>query len=149
MKVILQQDVKGQGKKGQLVEVSDGYARNFLLPKNLAVEATAAAMNAMQIQNAAKEHHLAEERAHAMEQGAKLKDKTVRVEATCGAGGRLFGAVTGKEVADAIAAQYGISVPKNKLTLPDTVKSIGTFTIKVKLHTDVNVPMVLSVEEKK
>ena len=144
MKVILLQDVKGHGKKGQLVEASDGYARNYLLPKKLAIEANATNLNALKISDEAKKHHAAEEKAAAERDGARLRGKTVRVTAKSGTGGRLFGAVTSKEIAETIKAQCGIDVPKNKI-VADAIKTLGTFSIKVKLHPDVAVEMTVCV----
>ena len=135
MKVILQQDVKGHGKKGQLVEASDGYARNYLLPRKLAVEATAANLNAMKLQDAAKQD------------AARLSGKSLRILVKSGTGGRLFGAVTSKEIAETIKEQCGVEVPKNKIVLADTIKTLGTFTVKIKLHPDVSAEMTLYVAD--
>ena len=148
MKVILQQDVKGQGKKGQMVEVSDGYARNFLFPKKLAVEATADNVNTMKLQEKARLAKLAEEKAQAEAIAAQLKELTVRVVAKGGNGGRLFGAVTTKEVSDALKAQHSIEINKAKLVLEEPIKSFGGYEIKAKLGHDVNaVVKVVVVEE--
>ena len=144
MKVILQQDVKGHGKKGQLVEASDGYARNYLIPKKLAIEATSSNINALKIADEAKKFHAAEEKAAAEQDGARLRGKTVRVTAKSGTGGRLFGAVTSKEIAENIKNQCGIEVPKNKI-VADAIKTLGTFGIKVKLHPEVTVEMTVCV----
>ena len=137
MKVILQQDVKGQGKKGQMVNVSDGYARNFLFPKKLAVEATADNVNTMKLQEKAKAAKLAEEKAQAQAVAEQLKELTVRVVAKGGNGGRLFGAVTTKEVSDALKAQHGIEISKAKLVLDEPIKSFGGYELKAKLGHDV------------
>lgn len=147
MKVILQQDVKGHGKKGQLVEASDGYARNFLLPRKLAVEATAANLNTMKIQDEAKKHKAEMEKAAAVEDATRLNGKTVRVEVKSGTGGRLFGAVTSKEIAEIIKAQCGVEVPKNKVVMNDTIKTLGTFGVKIKLHPDVTAEMTVFVTD--
>ena len=128
MKVILQQDVRGQGKKGQLVEVSDGYARNFLLPKKLAVTATAENVNTMKQQ----------EKAEAVALAKKLEGIMVKISAKSGEGGRLFGAVTGKEVSDALAAQHGVVIPKTKLVLDEPIKSCGSYQIKAKLGYEIS-----------
>ena len=125
MKVILQQDVKGQGKKGQLIEASDGYARNFLLPRKLAVLATPEAMNTMQQQEKAKRAQEAAERAAALEVAEKLKGCTVKIAAKAGQGGRLFGSVTSKEISDALKAQFGMDIAKTKIVLPDPIKAFG------------------------
>ena len=148
MKVILQQDVKGQGKKGQMVEVSDGYARNFLFPKKLAVEATADNVNTMKLQEKARLAKLAEEKAQAQAIAEQLKELTVRVVAKGGNGGRLFGAVTTKEVSDALKAQHNIEINKAKLVLDEPIKSFGGYELKAKLGHDVNaIVKVVVVEE--
>ena len=137
MKVILQQDVKGQGKKGQLVEVSDGYGRNFLLAKKLAVLATPENMNTMKMQEKAKKAQEAAEKAEAQAISAKLKELTVKIVAKAGEGGRLFGAVTGKEIADALSKQHGITINKAKLVLDEPIKACGGYKIKAKLGYEV------------
>ncbi len=137
MKVILQQDVKGQGKKGQLIEASDGYARNYLLPRKLAVEATADNLNKMELQNKAKAAREAAEKAEAQAVAEKLKSCTVNIGATAGAGGRLFGAVTSKEIADALKEQHQIEIAKTKLVQDEPIKSFGTYEIKCKLGYEV------------
>ena len=148
MKVILQQDVKGQGKKGQMVNVSDGYARNFLFPKKLAVEATADNVNTMQLHEKARLAKLAEEKAQAQAIAEQLKEITVRVVAKGGNGGRLFGAVTTKEVSDALKAQSGIEINKAKLVLDEPIKSFGGYELKAKLGHDVTgVVKVVVVED--
>ena len=137
MKVILQQDVKGQGKKGQLVNVSDGYARNFLLPRKLAVEATADNVNKMKMQDKAKAAREAAEKAEAQAVAEKLQGLTVKVHAKAGTGGRLFGAVTSKEVSDALKEQCGIEIAKTKIVQDEPIKSFGTFSLKCKLGYEV------------
>ncbi|MGN0968162.1 MAG: 50S ribosomal protein L9 [Oscillospiraceae bacterium] len=137
MKVILQQDVKGQGKKGQMVDVSDGYARNFLLPKKLAVEASADNVNTMKLQEKARLAKLAEEKAQAEATAEQLKNLTVRIVAKAGTGGRLFGAVTTKEISDALKAQHNIDINKTKLVLDEPIKSFGGYDLKAKLGHDV------------
>ena len=138
MKVILQQDVKGQGKKGQMVEVSDGYGRNFLLPRKLAVEATAENVNTMKMQDKAKQARLAEEKAQAMAAAEQLKSCQVKIKARAGQGGKLFGSITSKEISDELKAQYGIDVGKSKIVLSDPIKSFGTFEVKCKLGSEVS-----------
>lgn len=133
MKVILQQDVKGQGKKGQLVDVSDGYARNFLLAKKLAVLATPENLNTMKQQDKAKKAQQAAEKAEAEATAKKLEGLTVKVAAKAGEGGRLFGAVTAKEVSEALAAQHGINIAKAKLVLDEPIKACGGYKLKAKL----------------
>lgn len=133
MKVILQQDVRGQGKKGQLVEVSDGYARNFLLPKKLAVLATAENVNTMKQQEKARKAQQAAEKAEAEALSKKLESLTVKVAAKAGEGGRLFGAVTAKEISECLAQQHGLNIAKTKLVLDEPIKACGGYKIKAKL----------------
>ena len=133
MKVILQQDVRGQGKKGQLVEVSDGYARNFLLPKKLAVPATAENVNTMKQQEKARQAQMAAEKAEAQALAKKLQGIQVKLAAKAGEGGRLFGAVTSKEIAEALSAQFGLNIAKTKLVLDEPIKACGGYQIKAKL----------------
>ena len=137
MKVILQQDVKGQGKKGQMIEASDGYARNFLLPRKLAVEATADNVNKMKMQDKARRAQEAAEKAEAQAIAEKLKSCTVKLTARAGSGGRLFGAVTSKEIADALKEQYGLEISKAKLVQEEPIKSFGTYELKCKLGYEV------------
>ncbi len=138
MKVILQQDVRGQGKKGQLVEVSDGYARNFLLPRKLAVAATAENLNAMKQQEKARKAQQAAEKAQAEETAKQLEGLMVKIPAKAGEGGRLFGAVTAKEVSEALTAQHGVNVAKTKLVMDEPIKSCGSYQIKCKLGYEVS-----------
>ena len=133
MKVILQQDVKGQGEKGQLVDVSDGYARNFLLPKKLAVIATAENLNTMKQQEKARKAQQAAEKAEAEALSKKLESLTVKVAAKAGEGGRLFGAVTAKEISECLAQQHGLNIAKTKLVLDEPIKACGGYKIKAKL----------------
>lgn len=133
MKVILQQDVRGQGKKGQLVDVSDGYARNFLLPKKLAVIATAENLNTMKQQEKARKAQQAAEKAEAEALAKKLESLTVKVTAKAGEGGRLFGAVTAKEISECLAQQHGLNIAKAKLVLDEPIKACGGYKIKAKL----------------
>ncbi|NCB64207.1 MAG: 50S ribosomal protein L9 [Clostridia bacterium] len=149
MKVILQQDVKGQGKKGQMIEASDGYARNFLLPRKLAVEATPDAMNKMKMQDKAKKAQEAAEKAEAEAVAVKLKESVVKLTAKAGTGGRLFGAVTSKEVSDALKEQYGMDVAKTKIVMEDPIKSYGTFELKCKLGYEVSGTIYVVVAEEK
>ncbi len=137
MKVILQQDVRGQGKKGQLVEVSDGYARNFLLPRKLAVLATAENVNTMKQQEKARKAQEAAEKAEAEATAKKLEGLMVKISAKAGEGGRLFGAVTAKEVSEALAAQHGVNIPKARLVLDEPIKACGGYQIKAKLGYEV------------
>lgn len=137
MKVILQQDVKGQGKKGQLVDVSDGYARNFLLAKKLAVLATPENVNTMKQQEKARKAQEAAEKAEAEALSKKLESVTVKVAAKAGEGGRLFGAVTSKEISEALNAQFSLNIAKTKLVLDEPIKACGSYKIKAKLGYEV------------
>ena len=147
MKVILQQDVKGQGKKGQLVDVSDGYARNFLLPKKLAVIATAENLNTMKQQEKARKAQQAAEKAEAEALSKKLESLTVKVAAKAGEGGRLFGAVTSKEIAEELNKQYGLNVPKQKIVLEEPIKTFGVHRVKAKLYQDIAGEILVQVVE--
>ena len=147
MKVILKQDVKGKGKKGQMIEAAEGYARNFLLPKGLAVEATADAVNTMKLQAKAKAKADAE--AEALAIAEKLKSCQVKIAAKGGEGGKLFGAVTGKEIAGALKEQFGMDVDGKKLVLEQPIKSFGSYEVKAKLGFEVSGTVyVLVIEEK-
>lgn len=146
MKVILQEDVKGKGKKGQLVDVSDGYARNFLLPKKLAVIATADNINTQNLMDKARREREALEKEEALALAAKLKDCPVTVTAKSGAGEKLFGSVTTKEISDAIKAQYGFDIAKTKL-VSEPIKAFGTYDIKCKLGYEITGTVKLIVKE--
>ena len=149
MKVILQQDVRGQGKKGQLVEVSEGYARNFLLPRKLAVPATADAINTMNLKEKARRAEEARQKEAAMAAAEQLKALLVKIPAKAGTGGRLFGAVTTKEISDALKAQHNVDIPKQKLVLDDPIKSFGTYQVKARLGFEISGTVnVLVCEEK-
>ena len=149
MKVILQKDVKGKGKKGQMIDVAEGYARNFLLPQKLAVLATADAMNTMNLQAKAKAKADAEAKAAALAIAEKLKSCQVKIAAKGGAGGKLFGAVTGKEIAAALKEQYAMEVDSKKLVLAEPIKSFGSYEVKAKLGYEISGTVyVLVVEEK-
>ena len=146
MKVILLQDVKGKGKKGQMIEVSDGYARNFMLPKKLAIEATADAVNTMRMNDKAAAEKAARERAAALEVSKQLRAMTLVVKAKGGGAGRLFGSVTNQEIADALAAQ-GIKLDKRKIVISDPIKSVGTYTVNCKLGYEITAPLTVKIEE--
>ena len=146
MKVILLQDVKGKGKKGQMLEVSDGYARNFMLPKKLAIEATADAINTMRMNDKATQERIAREKAEALDTANKLRQMTVVVKAKGGGAGRLFGSVTNAEVADALAKQ-GIKLDKRKIVLNETIKNVGTYTATCKLGYEISAPLTVKIEE--
>ncbi len=147
MKVILQQDVKGQGKKGQMVEVSDGYARNFLLPRKLALEATSDNINTMKVKEKARLAQIEREKEAAMENAKKLSSCTVKISAKAGKDGRLFGSVTAKEIAEALGQQFGIVLEKNRLVLSENIKSFGTFEVKCKLGHEITGSFKVSVTE--
>ena len=132
MKVIFLQDVRGQAKKGELKEVSDGYARNYLLPRNLVVEANKDNMNALALKEKAKKAQEARERAAAVENAEKLKGIVVTIRARSGGNGKLFGAVTSQEIADALKEQHGIEIEKNKLVQSDPIKAYGSYEVKCK-----------------
>ena len=146
MKVILLQDVKGKGKKGQMIEVSDGYARNFMLPKKLAQEATADAINTMMMNDKATQERIAREKAEALETSKKLRAMTLIVKAKGGGAGRLFGAVTNAEIATALEKQ-GIKLDKRKIVLNETIKNVGTYTATCKLGYEINAPLTVKIEE--
>lgn len=138
MKVIFNVDVKGQGKKGELKEVSSGYARNYLLPRNLATEATPDNLNAFKLKEKAKAAQIAKERAQAAEYAAKLGGVQVTIRAKAGANGKLFGAVTSQEISDALKEQFGMEIEKNKIVQAEPIKSYGSFTVKAKLGYEVS-----------
>ena len=146
MKVILLKDVKGQGKKGQLVEVSDGYARNFLLPRGLAQAATADNVNTMQMKEKAKREQEAKERAEAMALSKQMSEYLVKIPAKAGTGGRLFGAVTTKEISDQLKKQYGVDLPKAKMQA-EPIKSFGTYDVKCKLGYEITATLKVMVVE--
>ena len=145
MKVILTQDVKAQGKKGDIVTVSDGYARNFLLPKGLAIEADAKALNDQKNKDAAKQHKIDVEIAEAKEIAAKLEKITVVIKATSGSDSRLYGAVTVKEISEELSGQFGITIDKRKIVLDKPIKNYGEYTLDVKLYTKVSGKLKVSV----
>ena len=147
MKVILLQDVKGQGKKGQMLEVSDGYARNFMLPKKLAIEATPDAVNTMRMNDKATQERIAREKAEALDISKKLRELTVTVTAKGGGNGRLFGSITNAEVAEALAKQSGIKLDKRKIVLNDTIKNVGTYTVTCKLGYEITAPLSVKIQE--
>ena len=146
MKVILTQDVKGKGKKGQMIEVSDGYARNFMLPKKLAIEATPDAINTMKMNDKATQERIAREKAEALETSKKLRAMTLIVKAKGGGAGRLFGAVTNAEIASALEKQ-GVKLDKRKIVMNENIKSVGTYTVTCKLGYEINAPLSVKIEE--
>ncbi|MEA4814379.1 MAG: 50S ribosomal protein L9 [Oscillospiraceae bacterium] len=149
MKVILQQDVRGKGKKGQMAEVSDGYARNYLIPRKLAVEATADTMNTMKMQEKAKLAEEARNKVVAQETAEKLKNCVVKVSAKCGDGGRLFGAITSKEISEALLKQYSLDIGKQKIIQEEPIKNCGSYQLKVKLGYEITATLYVVVSEEK
>ena len=147
MKVILLQDVKGQGKKGQLIDVSDGYARNFLLPRKLAQEATADNINTMKMNDKALQEKRQREREEALALSKVLKEMTLVVSAKGGGAGRLFGSVTNQEIADALKAKSGITLDKRKIVISDPIKNVGTYTVQCKLGYEITAPLTVKIEE--
>ncbi len=147
MKVIFLQDVKGSGKKGELKEVSDGYARNMLLKKGLAVEATPENLNKLEGQKASAQHKIDVEKAAAQENKTKLDGNKVVIKAKAGTGGRLFGSVTAANVAQAVAEQYGVQLDKKKITLKSEIKAFGTFSAEIRLYTGISATVTVEVEE--
>lgn len=147
MKVILLQDVKALGKKGELVNASDGYARNFLLPKKLAKEANAQAMNEYKNAEDSKNYKIATQKAQAESDKKKLEGKKFKMTAKAGQGGRLFGSITAKQVAEEIKKQYNISVDKRKVVLECDIKEFGTYSAEVKLYTGISAKIDIQVSE--
>lgn len=147
MKVILLQDVRGKGKRGQLVEVSDGYARNYMLPRKLAMEATPDAINTMRMNDKATQERQAKERAEAVALSKKMKEMTLTVAAKGGGAGRLFGSVTNQEIADALSAA-GISLDKRKIILDEPIKTVGVYTVRCKLGYEITGELRVKIEEK-
>ena len=147
MKVIFLQDVKGQGKKGDMKEVSDGYARNYLLPRNLAAQATADNLNALKIKEKAAAAKAAKEKALAEENAKKLEEVQVIIRARSGGSGKLFGAVTSAEIASALKEQFGIDIEKNKIVQAEPIKTYGSYTVKAKLGYEVSGNINLLVVE--
>ena len=147
MKVILLQDVKGKGKKGQMLEVSDGYARNFMLPRKLAIEATPDAINTMRMTDKANQERIAREKAEALAVAKQLRELTLVVTAKGGGAGRLFGSVTNQEIADALAKKAGIKLDKRKIVISDAIKNVGTYTVTCKLGYEISAPLTVKIEE--
>jgi len=147
MKVILLQDVKGSGKKGEMLNVSDGYARNFLLPKKFAKEADSSAINEFNNKNSAKQHHLEVEQKTAEDLGNILRNKDIIVKAKAGVKGKLFGSITSKEISEQIKVLFNIDINKKKITFDSDIKSFGTFTAHIKLHSEVTTVINIVVKE--
>ena len=148
MKVVFLADVKGQGKKDQIKDVSDGYARNFLLPKGLAVVADAKVMNEIKNREASKQHKIDVERAEANAIAEKLSKITVKITAQAGADGKLYGSVTSKDIAEVLEKKFGIAIDKRKLALSDPIRAYGVYVLDVKLYADVIGKVNVSVSDK-
>ncbi|PJJ30010.1 50S ribosomal protein L9 [Lacrimispora celerecrescens] len=147
MEVVLLEDVKALGKKGQIVKVNDGYARNFILPKKLGIEATAKNLNDLKLQKANEARVAAEQLEAAKELGAKLSEATITLSIRAGEGGRAFGSVSGKEISAAIKNQLGYDIDKKKLVLPEPLKTFGSHEVPIKLHKDVTAKLNVKVVE--
>ncbi|MCD8122453.1 MAG: 50S ribosomal protein L9 [Clostridiales bacterium] len=147
MEIVLLQDVKSLGKKGQVVKVNDGYARNFILPKKLGVEATAKNLNDLKLQKANAEKVAAEQLAAAKALAAEIEKKSVKLSMRAGEGGRAFGSISGKEIAEAVSTQLGLQIDKKKLVMPDPIKTFGTHEVPVKLHREVTAKLAVEVTE--
>ena len=146
MKVILNQDVKGQGKKGDMIEVSDGYARNFLLPKNLAKEATKENINVLQGQKDSQEYRKKKELEEAQDIKEKVEAVKVTIKAKAGENGKLFGSVTSKDVSEELKMQHHIKIDKKKFVLPDGIKALGTTDVEIKIYPGVVAKLKVQVE---
>ncbi len=147
MKVILKQDVQGTGKKGELHDVSDGYAKNFLIKRGLAMEATAQAMNELKAREAAAQHRVQVDTERALAQVKEIKDKTVKLTAKAGANGKLFGSVTSKEVAEGLKAQYGLEIDKKKIVMESEIKAFGNYSAELKLYPNISAKIFVMVSE--
>ncbi len=147
MKVILLQDVHGKGKKGQMLEVSDGYARNYMLPRKIAMEATPDAINTMRMNDKAAAEKAAREKAEAMELSKKLREMTITVTAKGGGTGRLFGSVTSQEIADALFAATGVRLDRRKILISETIKNVGTYTVQCRLGYEITAPLTVKIQE--
>jgi ribosomal protein L9 len=146
MKVILKQDVKGLGKKEDLVNVSDGYARNFLFPRNMAVEANASNINVMNTRKDAEKSKKDRELAHAKELAAKFKDIVVVIKTKAGENGKLFGSITSKDIADKLKADFKLDIDKKKIVMVDSLKSLGTTEVEVKVYPEVSAKLTVKIE---
>ena len=145
MKVILLEDVKGVGKKGQVINASDGHARNFLLPRKLAIEATDSNLKSLETQQKKVQHKVAQEVAAAQDIAEKLQSQPIKISAKVGDKGRMFGSISNKEIAEAIQSQLGLAVDKKKIVLSDQVKTVGTYTATAKLHAQVSAKLDFEV----
>ncbi|NLY43775.1 MAG: 50S ribosomal protein L9 [Clostridiaceae bacterium] len=149
MKVILKEDIKGKGKKGELVNVSDGYARNYLLPKGLAVEATKTNINALEIQKQSQARKKEKEKQLAQELAEKLSRSTITIKAKAGENGKLFGSITSKDIADALQAQYKIDIDKKKIHLQESIKMLGVAEVEVRVYPEITAKLKVNVVEEK
>ena len=147
MKVILLQDVKGSGKKGELVNVSDGYGRNYLLPHKLAIEADAKAINEMKNAEQSKQFRIEQEKAAAKNNADKINNQTLKIVGKAGKGGKLFGSITSKEIASELKKKFGIDVDKRKVVLEVDIKTFGTYNCEVKLYTGISAKLKVMVTE--
>ena len=148
MKVILQQDIRGKGKRGQMIEVSDGYARNYMLPRKMAIEATPDTVNTLRMTDRANAEKRQREREEAFALSNRLKDMTVVVKAKGGGAGRLFGSVTTQEIADALKQTYDITLDKRKIVLDEQIKTVGLYTVRCKLGYEITADLKIKIEEK-
>lgn len=148
MKVILQQDIRGKGKRGQMIEVSDGFARNYMLPRKMAIEATPDNVNTMRMTDRANAEKRQREREEAFALSNRLKDMTVVVKAKGGGAGRLFGSVTTQEIADALKQTYDITLDKRKIVLDEQIKTVGLYTVRCKLGYEITADLKIKIEEK-
>jgi large subunit ribosomal protein L9 len=149
MKIIFLEDVKGQGKKGETKEVSDGYARNYLLPRKLAVEANADNMNALRLKEKARQAQIAAEKAKALENAKQLESVIVKISAKAGAGGKLFGSITSKEISEALAKQHGIEIEKQKIIQAEPIKTFGSYEVRCKFGYEISGTVHVMVTEEK
>ena len=146
MKVVLKADVKGHGKKGDLVDAADGYARNYLIPRGLAVEANASAINEMEGKRSSQAFHMEQEKQQALEMKEKLDGQTVRMRAKAGANGKLFGSITSKDVAEQIKMQLHVVVDRKKVVLPDGIKTLGTTDVEVRVYPEIAAVVKVQVD---
>lgn len=148
MKVLLTQNVVKLGKAGEIVEVSDGYGKNYLLPRKLGIEATKSVINEYELKKGSEAVRRERERAEALALAASLKGKSITISGKAGDGGKLFGSITGKEIAEALKDQLGLEIDKKKIVLKDAIKSVGTFSATLKLYTEITADLTVKVEEK-
>lgn len=148
MKVVLLQDVKSQGKKDQIIEVSEGYARNFLFPKKLAIVADAKAVNDIKSKQSSEQHRIEVEKANARELAGKLEKTTVKIVGSAGADGRFYGAVTAKDISESLKSQFGIEIDKRRIELESQIKAFGTYKVDIKLYTGISGKLNVQVVEK-